>query len=188
MTRLFLLLVVAVLMGSGSAWAASDNPFGFETHKHPLDYEYCKANLDTFRGHGYDCRTAPRPHPDLPDYRLKFVDGVGLCQIVASKNKLSTSDAQDLRTALTSQISRKYGPATIPTGEVEMSGPGWTFKKYVWLPPAGSEGVGEVNEIRLHVLEGVSEEQQKNLAIVKVFLNTNPTCETRIDEKAERAF
>ena len=188
MTRRILLILFVIFMGSGSAWAASDNPFGFETHKHPLDYEYCKADLDSFRGHGYECRTAPRPHPDLAVYRPKFVDGVGLCAIMASDNKLSKSAIQNLRTALTGQISRKYGPATVPDGEFEDRDAAGTVTKYVWLPPDGVEGVGDVDEIRLYVYESMYEAQNENWVIVNVFLNTNPTCETRIDEKAERAF
>ena len=183
-----MLIVFAVPMGVVNAWASSNNPFGFETQKHPLDYEYCRHDPNLFRGHGYECQTAPRPHPDLHKYKLKFVDGVGVCMISTGDNKLSQSNVQDLSTALQGQITRKYGPVKNPAGEVEKNGPGWTIMKYVWLPTTGSEGVGEVTELRLFVMESVYENQSKNWVIVNVYLTTNPTCEARIDEQAEQAF
>ena len=82
-----MLVVFGVLVvGNSSAWAENENPFGFETDKHPLEYEYCKRDpgLINFRGHGYTCSWAPRPHPDIQEYQLQFVKDVGLCVIVAS--------------------------------------------------------------------------------------------------------
>ena len=82
-----MLVVFGVLVvGNSSAWAENENPFGFETDKHPLEYEYCKRDpgLINFRGHGYTCSWAPRPHPDIQEYQLQFVEDIGLCAIEAS--------------------------------------------------------------------------------------------------------
>ena len=69
MTYLLILIGASVLLGSGSAWASPDNPFGFETHKHPLEYGYCRYLPDhLYRGYGYSCKSAPREHPDLDAY------------------------------------------------------------------------------------------------------------------------
>ena len=82
-----MLVVFGVLVvGNSSAWAENENPFGFETDKHPLEYEYCKRDpgLINFRGHGYTCSSAPRPHPDIQEYQLQYVEDVGLCTITAN--------------------------------------------------------------------------------------------------------
>ncbi len=70
--------------GTLGARADSANPFGFMTNTHPLEYEYCKKEPGLFRNHGYKCSSAPRPHPDLLEYRLFFVEKVGVCYIEAS--------------------------------------------------------------------------------------------------------
>lgn len=75
-----------LMMGSLGARADSGNPFGFETNTHPLKYEYCKKEPGLFRNHGYKCSSAPRPHPDLEEYMLKFVEQVGLCFILATND------------------------------------------------------------------------------------------------------
>lgn len=83
-TAIMLVIFGALFAGSPSARADSGNPFGFETNKHPLKYEYCKKEPGLFRGHGYVCSSAPRPHPDIQEYQLQFVEDVGLCTIEAS--------------------------------------------------------------------------------------------------------
>ena len=77
-------LSLAFLTGISGAEADSENPFGFETHTHPLEYKFCKKEHGLFREHGYKCNSAPRPHPDLQEYKLQFVEQVGLCFIEAS--------------------------------------------------------------------------------------------------------
>lgn len=79
-----MVLSLAFLTGISCAEAESDNPFGFETDTHPLKYEYCKKEHGLFRDHGYKCNSAPRSHPDLHEYRLLFVETVGLCSVGAS--------------------------------------------------------------------------------------------------------
>ena len=83
-----MLLIINVLFtGISGARADSENPFGFETNTHPLEYEYCKKELGLFRNHGHKCNSAPRPHPDLQEYKLQFVEQVGLCYILATSSK-----------------------------------------------------------------------------------------------------
>ncbi|MCY4133108.1 MAG: hypothetical protein OXF39_10775 [Nitrospira sp.] len=41
-TTIILIALGTFITGNPSARAESDNPFGFETNKHPLEYEYCK--------------------------------------------------------------------------------------------------------------------------------------------------
>ena len=74
------------MAGDLDTWADSGNPFGFETNIHPLEYEYCKKEPGWYREHGYSCSSAPRPHPDLQEYALQFVEDVGLCSIAGSTN------------------------------------------------------------------------------------------------------
>ena len=86
---IMLVMLGTLFAGSLAALADSGNPFGFETNKHPLEYEYCKKEPGLFRGHGYTCSSAPRPHPDIQEYQLQFVEDVGLCTIETSTH-LST--------------------------------------------------------------------------------------------------
>ena len=79
-----LLVLFGVFMpGSPGTWADSGNPFGFGTNTHPSEYEYCQKETGLFRNHGYKCSSAPRPHPDILEYELGFVEQVGLCCISA---------------------------------------------------------------------------------------------------------
>ena len=84
LTTIVLVLFVVLMTGSLSTRADSGNPFGFETNTHPLEHAYCKKEHGLFRDHGYKCNSAPRPHPDLHEYRLLFVEKVGLCYVAAS--------------------------------------------------------------------------------------------------------
>ena len=81
---IILVLFGISMAGDPDTWADSGNPFGFETHTHPLEYEFCKKEHGIFRDHGYKCNSAPRSHPDLHEYRLFFVEKVGLCYVEAS--------------------------------------------------------------------------------------------------------
>ena len=82
---IMLLIINVLFTGISGARADSENPFGFETNTHPLEYEYCKKETELFRNHGYKCNSAPRPHPDLQEYKLQFVEQVGLCFILTTE-------------------------------------------------------------------------------------------------------
>ena len=178
---------IAILAGlfclsSPKVQARSDNPFGFETNTHPLEYEYCKKEPSVDRGHGYKCSSAPRPHPDLEAYGLMFVEEVGLCYIGAvTKVERSLTRFAMFQT----QIAKKYGPPTyvkknggkmrgknvqegLPTGESR------------WEPRAGFIGVGDIHAIRL-VLD------HKRI-LVSFWLVTFDKCEKAIDQKRAEAF
>ena len=114
------LLLIVLLTGGHDVLANSGNPFGFETNKHPLKYEYCQKEKDLkksgLRGHGYTCSSAPRPHPDFQEYFLLFVEDVGLCSIQAASNVFSgrgqVAPAEEKFEMFKGQIAQKYGPPT----------------------------------------------------------------------------
>ena len=119
-TAIMLVMFGAFFTGSLNARADSGNPFGFETNKHPLKYEYCQKEKDPkksgLRGHGYKCSSAPRPHPDFQEYFLLFVEDVGLCSIQAASNVFSgrgqVAPAEEKFEMFKGQIAKKYGPPT----------------------------------------------------------------------------
>ncbi len=111
-TAIMLIMFVAFFVGSVNARADSGNPFGFETNKHPLEYEYCKKEPGLFRGHGYKCSSAPRPHPDLEEYALQFVEDVGVCFIAARHQPKPFTNLKDMFETFHRQIAKKYGPPT----------------------------------------------------------------------------
>ena len=191
MNRFILIAIgVSVLMGSGTV-AARDNPFGFETTKHPRDYGYCTKVPGLHRGHGYDCTSAPRPHPQLVHYILQFVEGVGLCTIESRVDALEWPDAIALQLMFLEQIEGKYGPHDPdPDVKVEQE---WTERDgigylslYRWKSPAGSRGRGQVAAFDLVAFETFS--APRNWVEVVVTLGTNAACQTRIDTEGQRAF
>ena len=111
-TTIMLVVLGTLITGSLSARADSGNPFGFETNKHPLEYEYCKKEPGGYRGHGYKCSSAPRPHPDLAEYALQFVEDVGLCFIAARHQPKPFTNPKDMFETFHRQIAKKYGPPT----------------------------------------------------------------------------
>ena len=131
-----LIMFGTLFTGSLSARADSGNPFGFETNKHPLEYEYCKKEPGYYRGHGYKCSSAPRPHPDLEEYALQFAEDVGLCSIVAAREDRFIGIIEMFHL----QIAKKYG---LPTTR-EMGRPPFVEAiLYQWLP---SESLGARRE------------------------------------------
>lgn len=114
------LLLIVLLTGGHDVLANSGNPFGFETNKDPLKYDYCQKEKDPkksgLRGHGYTCSSAPRPHPDFQEYFLLFVEDVGLCSIQAASNVFSgrgqVAPAEEKFEMFKGQIAKKYGPPT----------------------------------------------------------------------------
>lgn len=115
-TAIMFVVLGALFAGNPSAHADSGYPFGFETSKHPLEYECCKKEKDPkksdLRGHGYTCNSAPRPHPDFQEYVLLFVEDVGLCSIQAVSNVFAVDPANEKFEMFKGQITKKYGPPT----------------------------------------------------------------------------
>ena len=183
MTRLLMLGLVLFVAGGAPVYAASDNPFGFETDKHPLKYDYCKKTPKFLRNHGYSCTSAPRPHPDLDSYSLQFVEGVGLCLI----KSLGTNFVSDMGFTHTvgefkGQLAKKYG---LPTTETKEDGESHQERHLQWLPEAGFKGVGEVKAIDL-TASAIGE--AKNYVAVSFRLATSEVCQEAIDRKAASAF
>ena len=205
-TAIILVMFGTLVTGTLDARADSGNPFGFETNKHPLEYEYCKKEPGLYRGHGYKCSSAPRPHPDLAEYALQFVEDVGLCLIVGLPrhnifdpsigdffpNKNETMVTADGLFGINfggfySQIVKKYGSPTsrqkIDSGLIEMLNP----EIYSWASEEGFKGLGDVKEIELFRRNLPDPDTRASLR-VSFWLITSDACLKEIDDKADHAF
>ncbi len=192
-TAIILIVLGTFITGNPSVQADSGNPFGFETNKHPLEYEYCKKEPGLFRGHGYKCSSAPRPHPDLEEYALQFVEDIGLCAIVGRgpsfpdpsfwPTKLSESRFIWINNRFEifyRQIVKKYGSPTSRKNESDLAGL-LVPDIYYWDSEEGFKGLGDVKAIELFgALEGGKK--------VYFELVTSDACLKKIDDKADRAF
>ena len=207
---IMLVMFGTVVAGSLSARADSGNPFGFETNKHPLEYEYCKKEPGLFRGHGYKCSSAPRPHPDLEEeYALQFVEDVGLCKIGARSFSYNLNDADTIVEHFKRQIAKKYGPHHAlsplrpPINEYEerlnKAYPTLVEKKYTWDQKTGFKGLGNVESVELaedlyseeDLLSGEKEIKENTIKVkvaVWFTLVTSDACLKEIDDKADHAF
>lgn len=179
MTSRLILIGVAVLMGSGSAWASPDNPFGFETHKHPREYVCRPMTGDLYRGYGYACDSAPREHPDLSYYSVQYVSGVGACLIQGTASKIPFEDFPGLVTKFQEQITEKYGPEYEILREGEKDNPGSFMATYYWIPKEGTPGIGDVAAIRLLALG--REPPKTSTITIRAYLTTVPACRAAMD-------
>ncbi len=180
-TAIILIVLGTFITGNPSVQADSGNPFGFETNKHPLEYEYCKKEPGLFRGHGYKCSSAPRPHPDLEVYKLQFVEDVGVCVIVGSYEGWFLNVGNFVGN-FKSQIANKYGP---PTAGLKQESPPLEFPtKYAWYPKAGFKGLGDVKGIEIRANYDASSRWVE----IVFWLVPNNACQKEIDDKADRAF
>lgn len=186
-TAIILTVLGTFITGTPCVRAESDNPFGFETNKHPLEYEYCQKDKAlsptalrsrSLRGHGYTCSSAPRPHPDFPEYTLSFVEGVGLCFISATGYHYPLFPWQGLG-MFKEQIAQKYGQ---PTSKAESKR---AYHWYHWWPKEGFDGLGDVQMIELYEYEP---KKYRMSAAVSFWLVPFNTCLKKIDEKADHAF
>ncbi len=162
MKQATIMLVVfgTLFAGNLSVRADSGNPFGFETNKHPLEYEYCKKHPYLVNGlYGYECSSAPRIHPEFKEYFLFFVEDVGLCSIWNTKyigidlDKDKSSGLAKMRNVVErfkGQIAKKYGPPTRKADNL-LSSPSLRESTYGydWAPEEGFKGLGDVNAIKL---------------------------------------
>ena len=191
---LTMLIVGAFVANSTCAEAESDNPFGFETHTHPLEYEYCQRveREHEFARDLYECRSAPRMHPDLQNIHLNFVEGVGLCFIRAGSfdNIIFDKKLKDLIDGFKDQIVQKYGPPTSQLKEVDpayfigdeefdLVGEKKAYR-YDWEQQAGFRGRGDV--------AGISVARLSGKAIIVFDLKTSEACRQKMDEHRSRAF
>ena len=165
--------------GSPIVRADSGNPFGFETDTHPLTYEYCKKwkGKDSYSHFWYQCRSAPRMHPDIENIFLKFVDDVGLCAIDAPSfdiNKKKTISLDGFK----EQIAETYGPPTSKTGNEHAT------HQYDWDREAGFPSLGDIEAIRVKK----SDRGGAYRVTVIFWLVTFDECEKAIDQKRAEAF
>ncbi len=174
-----MLVVFGVLVvGNSSAWAENENPFGFETDKHPLEYEYCKRAESTAvkSQYWYICSSAPRIHPDIEGFFLYFVEDVGLCFIEA----FSFGNPEKIRDSVDrfkDQIAKKYGPPTRKSEEESKY-------RYDWDQETGFKGLGDVDTIWVEkAIRGGSYRVSVDFGLV-----TRDACRKKKDENRHRAF
>ena len=179
MKQATIIAVIGLLcMGSPSVWAESENPFGFETNTHPLEYGYCKRwefKRDASR-FWYQCSSAPRMHPDIDYIFLKFVEDVGPCRISAYSFR-SSKKIEDRVDLFKDQIVQKYGHPTQKTEDESDYG-------YDWDPEAGYSGLGNIKAIQVKE----SYRDGANRVIVIFWLKADKACQEKIDEHRASAF
>ena len=198
MTRLILLLVFAALMGCGQEpepkpAPVSDNPFGFGTQTHPLDYENCRSMSKQYGGQGYrgdayECESAPRPHPDLTEYWLEFVEGVGVCAIEGRADELRSEQASDLEIRLIAQIKAKYGLGDPQTADIRQPSRREFLGTYVWVKPTGASGWMTVTKIELTASRSEEYAIPRSWVTVRMQLETAEACQTRLDKLGQQAL
>lgn len=169
-----------LFLGSCNVRAESDNPFGFETQTHPLQYEYCKKVVDKKAvdyHFSYECSSAPRMHPDIEQIYLRFVEGVGLCSIAAASFRIGKRFSLD---DFKEQIAKTYGPPTNRTKDEDSAGNEYN-PGYAWDRKEGFLGRGDVTSIRIH----------KNVAhrvILSFLMAPFDECGKAVDQKRTEAF
>lgn len=182
-TIIILIVLVSLVTGRGSVWADSNNPFGFETMKHPIKYGYCKRDLrhsKRLAGY-YRCSSAPRPHPDLGSYDLWFVDGIGLCSITA--HTVGDLLAPDIVEQFKDQITKKYGTARTRETSI-IAFPKGFDPQYVWFLEDGDEGIGDVSMIDITA----DHNSPPSWIRIHFSLTKHASCLKKLDEKRNQAF
>ena len=93
-----------------------DTPFGFDIFSldDPEDtYDYCEFVESDDEFLHYKCTSAPKHHPDMKSFELKFVENVGICSITGIGNNIKDSVYGTKTKAetdkLADQIKLKYG-------------------------------------------------------------------------------
>lgn len=193
MKQVIIIAMIGLLfVGSSIVRAESGNPFGFETQTHPLQYEYCKKEeAEGFlRDHFlYECRSAPRMHPDIATIWLRFVEDAGLCFIRARSGDfvIFGKELRDLIEGLKDQIVNKYGPPTSELKEVDpekedglVIGDG--EYRYDWNPKEGFRGLGDVVSI------SVARGRRTGFVFIDFELKTSEACQKKEDELRAHAF
>ena len=180
LATIVLVLFVVLMTGSLSTRADDGNPFGFETNTHPLKYEYCKKDKNPkhygLRNHGYECSSAPRPHPEFHHYLLEFVEDVGLCRIFGYSNTFPWDDKLLKFKLVKNQVTNKYGPSTSKSRPDH-------HPVYFWSADEGFKGVGDVKAILLEAAASGSD-----LKFQVIFSLRSSQCQKALNDKADRAF
>ncbi|MXW41341.1 MAG: hypothetical protein F4Z75_09445 [Synechococcus sp. SB0668_bin_15] len=118
-------LWAALIGGAGAlfAGAATAGPFGFdlESSVEPSRlYSFCSEG----DGHwNYLCTTAPKPHPEMDTYLVRFVKNVGICGVRGVITDIYTdrsgSHLRSQTDSIANQIKIKYGQYSFKIDELE---------------------------------------------------------------------
>lgn len=181
--RLTMVVCVLMILSVSPVVAETQNPFGFDSQVHPLQYEYCKNDDRMFRqGRGYFvCQSAPRPHPTFRTYTVQFVHGVGLCRIEAMMDTFFMRN--DIK-QIADQIARKYGA---PTDLKEVSDAPAKVQ-YSWKQKDGFPSAGNVTTITLHGIELDNTKEMNTWIEVDFSLKSKKHCLAALIEQAIHAF
>lgn len=158
-------------------YADSGIPFGFDANKFPV-------GCDEWEAKGYKvftCREAPRSHPDLAEYSLYFVEGAGLCQIIAdSHNLYPKGRIQGFFKEIESQLTSRYGLPIKQVGE-------GLSRSSIWAHVSNGkpDPFGTVKFITLDMRN-----LKENLYGITIFivLKQQELCDQKLDEIKRRAF
>ena len=173
------LLLGWLLLAHSTAWAESENPFGFETLTHPRTYSYCKQNQKKglwFQHYGYICTSAPRPHPEFRTYVLVFIGHSGLCEIMAfSEPQKELALVERYK----EQIEGKYGPPTSSSTDDQNL-------VYSWSSEEGFPGVGNIAGIKFKIIQNGIIIRTSVKGFVRFWFRKS--CAQALIDQADRAF
>ena len=159
-------LLLATLLTAPLSFAA-DDPFGFDVTVSPTEYDYCSPNPTDEWGKGfYVCTSAPKPHSEFAGYNLWFIDGIGLCRLVAGgrliENDSYGSETRERMETIKEQLKKKYSESIrgfdhLKAGSIWDEPRDWMKGihvkereySYFWLPPEHKR-VGNVEGIKLN--------------------------------------
>ena len=145
------------------AGAAIAGPFGFDL-KSSVEpsrlYSFCEEGDALLN---YTCTTAPKPHPDIDTYLIRFVKDVGVCRIRGAITEVYTDESgSNLRFTtdrIADQVSLKYGPWSAKIDEVDgYDSPslwmhslreGRRYYAYLWFP--SNLSAAHRNSIATHI-------------------------------------
>ena len=106
------LLSLALLLFASPVLAG---PFGFDTasKKNLADvYSYCSKDNEK-KIYNISCSDAPKSHPDIQVYQMRYIDSVGLCSIQGVGYNINDSDrgvsTRRKTDDIANQIKIKYG-------------------------------------------------------------------------------
>ena len=94
-----------------------DTPFGFDIFSldYPEDnYDYCESVESDDEFLHYKCTSAPKHHPDMESFEIKFVENVGICSISGIGYDIRDNSGYGTKVKaetdkLADQIKLKYG-------------------------------------------------------------------------------
>lgn len=171
-------------------FAAESNPFGLNLDNHPTNYGCSLMQNEKYR---YHCETLPKPHPEFEAYVVKYVRGVGICNVGAIGKTIRNGKygftIKERVDAIAKQLRKKYGAETEKYDRL-FYGSIWDesdnrFYGYGWSTDDGSKPVGEVVEIGVAAAAIAS---GAGLVKLEFYFKRNPQCEVSIENPGQDAF